>query len=534
METKLLTAMDETADEAIKQAAAILKSGGLVAVPTETVYGLAASAFSESAIRNIYKAKGRPSDNPLIVHIAEMEELEGITSQVSPLARQCMAAFWPGPFTAVLPKSERIPSVVSGGLNTVAVRMPDHAVTRAIIRAAGLPLAAPSANRSGSPSPSTAAHVIEDLGGRIDAVVVSTDCAVGVESTVVTFATQPPRLLRPGGVTAEQLRRLIPDLVIDPAVTAEPEQGAQVASPGMKYKHYAPKATVILAEGSIKAFRRYANRHADAFDLVLCYAEEKEGLPIPYLSLGAIQDHAVQAERLFSLLREIDHRGFRRVLVHAPARDGMGLAVYNRLIRAAGFQIVCLPKLVGLTGPSGTGKSTLSPIAEQAGFTVIDCDRIAATVTDDPALLKRLESAFGDVVRDGRLDRKALADRAFASAGETERLNRIMLPVIVEKIEQEIDRHMAEGKLKILLDAPTLYESGLDAACDTVVAVLARPELRAARIKARDGLTPMQLKKRLNAAKSDAFYLEKAAYIIHNNGDLKAFTAAAETFFRSV
>lgn len=535
METKLLTAMDETATEAIGQAAAILKSGGLVAVPTETVYGLAASAFSESAIQNIYAAKGRPSDNPLIVHIAELDELKGIAGYISPLARQCMEAFWPGPFTAVVPKSDRIPSVVSGGLNTVAIRMPDHAVTRAIIRAAGLPLAAPSANRSGSPSPSTAAHVIDDMNGRIDAVVVSTDCAVGVESTVVTFATDPPRLLRPGGVTVEQLRILIPDLVIDPAVTAEPEQGAQVASPGMKYKHYAPKATVLLAEGSGKAFRRYCNRHADDFDLALCYEEEAEGLPLPYLSLGARDDHARQAERLFSLLREIDRRGFEKVLVHAPARDGMGLAVYNRLIRAAGFRVICLPKLIGLTGPSGTGKSTLSQVAERLRFTVIDCDRIAAAVTDDPALLERLKVAFGSaVVINGRLDRKALADRAFASADATERLNRIMLPVIVEQIEQEIDRHILKGAKKILLDAPTLFESGLDAACDTVVAVLADPALRAERIKARDHLTRAQVKKRLNVAKPDAFYLEKAAYIINNNGDLDVFQKKAEAFLRSV
>ena len=259
MKTLHLKAMDETAINEIEKAAEILKNGGLVAIPTETVYGLAASAFNENAVANIFKAKGRPNDNPLIVHIAEINELEKIAKDITPTAKKCMDAFWPGPFTAVLPKTEVIPKSVSGGLDTVAVRMPNNPVARAIIKSSGLPLAAPSANRSGSPSPSTANHVIDDLDGRIDAIVISEKSAVGVESTVVTFATEPPRLLRPGGITVEQLKELIPNLVIDPAVTAEPEKNAPVASPGMKYKHYAPKADVIMATGSINAFCEYCN-----------------------------------------------------------------------------------------------------------------------------------------------------------------------------------------------------------------------------------------------------------------------------------
>lgn len=340
METKLLYAADETAVNEISTAADILAKGGLVAIPTETVYGLAASAFNEKAIADIYKAKGRPSDNPLIVHIAEMEELSTITRNVSELAKKCMERFWPGPFTAVLPKSDRIPACVSGGLDTVAVRMPNNAVTKAIIKKCGLPLAAPSANRSGSPSPSTAEHVVDDLSGRIDAIVVSGKCSVGVESTVVSFAVEPPRLLRPGGITPEQLKELIPDLVIDPAVTSEPEKGAKVASPGMKYKHYAPKAEVIMATGSIKAFHKYCLEHSNEYDLALCYDEDKNDLPIPCLSLGANDDHEKQAELLFEYLRDIDKKGYKKVLVHAPTKEGVGLAVYNRLIRAAGFKVI--------------------------------------------------------------------------------------------------------------------------------------------------------------------------------------------------
>ncbi|MBQ7108198.1 MAG: threonylcarbamoyl-AMP synthase [Clostridia bacterium] len=342
MKTLHLKAMDENAVNEITKAAEILKNGGLVAIPTETVYGLAASAFNESAVANIFKAKGRPNDNPLIVHIAEITELEKIAKDITPIAKKCMDSFWPGPFTAVLPKTEVIPASVSGGLNTVAVRMPNNPVARAIIKKSGLPLAAPSANRSGSPSPSTANHVIDDLDGRIDAVVISENCEVGVESTVVTFATEPPRLLRPGAVTAEQLKELIPDLIIDPAVTAEPEKGVAVASPGMKYKHYAPKAEVIMAVGSINSFCEYCNTHKADFDFALCYDEDEKNLLIPHLSLGENENHEKQAELLFKYLRDIDKKGYKRVIVHAPLKEGVGLAVYNRLIRAAGFKVIDL------------------------------------------------------------------------------------------------------------------------------------------------------------------------------------------------
>lgn len=342
MKTLHLKAMDENAVNEITKAAEILKNGGLVAIPTETVYGLAASAFDEKAVANIFKAKGRPSDNPLIVHIAQPEELEKIAKDITPVAKKCMDEFWPGPFTAVLPKTKVIPASVSGGLDTVAVRMPNNPVARAIIKSSGLPLAAPSANRSGSPSPSTANHVIDDLDGKIDAIVISENCAVGVESTVVTFATEPPRLLRPGGITVEQLKALIPDLVIDPAVTAEPEKNTPVASPGMKYKHYAPKAEVIMAAGSINAFCEYCNANKDAFDFALCYDEADEKLSIEHLSLGANEDHEKQAELLFLALRDIDKKGYKRVIVHAPLKEGVGLAVYNRLVRAAGFKVIDL------------------------------------------------------------------------------------------------------------------------------------------------------------------------------------------------
>lgn len=341
METLLIKPKDCNDLNELNKAAEILKNGGLVAIPTETVYGLAASAFSNTAVKNIFKAKGRPSDNPLIVHIADMSELDGIALEVPKIAKKCMDMFWPGPFTAVLPKTDKIPPCVSGGLNTVAVRMPKNDITRQIIRLSGVALAAPSANRSGSPSPSTAAHVIDDLSGRIDAIVVSSDCAVGVESTVVSFAVKPPRLLRPGGITAEQLKKVIPDLVIDPAVLTEPKKNAEVASPGMKYKHYAPKADVTLIEGESAAFINYCNENSD-IDFALCFDEDINKIAISAVSYGSKNDFEKQAENLFKSLRDIDKKGFKKVVVHAPDKREMGLAVYNRLIRAAGFKVIKL------------------------------------------------------------------------------------------------------------------------------------------------------------------------------------------------
>ena len=254
----------ERDNEAVCRAAEILKNGGLVAIPTETVYGLAANAFDEKAVANIFKAKGRPQDNPLIVHISDITELDGIVSSVPEKAKELAETFWPGPLTMVLPRSENIPASVSAGLSTVAVRMPSNPVAREIIRRSGLPLAAPSANLSGSPSPTSADHVLADLDGRIDAVVLSERSEVGLESTVVSLCCEPPRLLRPGGVTVEKLREILPDIVIDKAVLSEPEKGVPVASPGMKYKHYSPKAKVVMLNGDMKSFIGYVNSKCDS------------------------------------------------------------------------------------------------------------------------------------------------------------------------------------------------------------------------------------------------------------------------------
>lgn len=323
----------------IEKAADILKNGGIVAIPTETVYGLAANCFEEQAVKNIFFAKGRPQDNPLIVHISNMDMLKEIARDIPEIALKCAEKFWPGPFTMVLPKTDKIGDCISPNLNTVAVRMPENKVALEIINASGLPLAAPSANTSGSPSPTSASHVEADLDGKIDAIVYSSDCKVGVESTVVTFCENPPRLLRPGGITVEQLGE-ITDIAVDKAVLSEPEKGKQVASPGMKYKHYAPKTESFLVEGTSEKFVSFVNSKTNA--VAICFREDVEKITVPTLCYGDEADETTLAHSVFSALREVDEMGADKAYIHAPSKKGIGLAVYNRLLRACGFKVINL------------------------------------------------------------------------------------------------------------------------------------------------------------------------------------------------
>ena len=339
MITQKLDAINDYAN-AVNVASEILKSGGIVAVPTETVYGLAASAYSDDAIKSVFTAKGRPQDNPLIVHIASIDMLNDIARDIPDVAYECAKAFWPGPFTMVLPKGDKIANSVSAGLNTVAVRFPSDKTICDIIIKSGLPLAAPSANTSGRPSPTTASHVIEDLDGKIDAVVCGNDSSVGVESTVVSLVDEKPRLLRPGAVTPEQLRKILPDLIIDDAVLKQLKEGEKVASPGMKYKHYAPKTTAILVEGCSNSFVRYVNQKTDC--AAICFEEEYYSISVKKISYGSKRNESTLAKNVFAVLRDIDTFGVKEVYIHAPSKDGVGLAVYNRLIRACGFNVVTL------------------------------------------------------------------------------------------------------------------------------------------------------------------------------------------------
>lgn len=340
LETLLLNAENSGATETVAE---ILKNGGLAAIPTETVYGLAANAFDPAACANIFKAKGRPGDNPLIVHICNMDMLKDVVEEVPEKAKILAEKFWPGPLTMIMKKSDKIPMVTSANLPTVAVRFPAHHVAQRIIAEAELPLAAPSANLSGSPSPTTFEHCVHDLLGRVDAIIDGGPCAVGVESTIISFAEETPMLLRPGYVTLEQLRGAIGEVGLSKAVLEKLGDGEKVLSPGMKYKHYAPKAKVSLVKGSREQYVKYVNEHADEHGVfALCFDEEAPVLKTSTVCYGSEYSDAEQAERLFDALRELDELGALRVYAHSPRTTGVGMAVYNRLVRAAGFDIITL------------------------------------------------------------------------------------------------------------------------------------------------------------------------------------------------
>ena len=317
-------------------------------MPTETVYGLGANALDPDASRSIYVAKGRPSDNPLIIHICDFESLEKYTNiQKSPdreLAMALAQAFMPGPVTMILPKADIIPLVVTAGLDTVAVRFPSHPVARELIRLSGVPIAAPSANLSGSPSPTCARHVINDLDGRIDIIVDGGACEIGLESTIIMPKNGRIKLLRPGGVTVEQLEKFAP-VDADKALTEKLESDEKPLAPGMKYRHYAPKAPVAIVSGEYgevcRFFRKMLENKNNA---VLCFEEQKNelcGLENVFV-LGRRSDSDQQARQLFDKLREIDGHNFERVYACEPSKDGVGFAVYNRLIKACGFEVIKL------------------------------------------------------------------------------------------------------------------------------------------------------------------------------------------------
>lgn len=331
----------------IRTAASLIKDGGVVAMPTETVYGLAADALNKEAVKKIFAAKGRPSDNPLIVHIAHIDDIErfSLVKEFPKKARALAEKFWPGPLTMIMKKSDVIPDEISAGLDTVAIRLPSHTVARVLIRESGTVLAAPSANKSGCPSPTSAQHVVDDLNGEIDAIVDGGMCAVGVESTVITMATNPPRLLRPGFITVEQIEEVIGKIDVDDAVLFKLEGDEKVASPGMKYKHYAPKAKVILINGSDEKYATFVNEKyiEDKNIAAICYDEDAWELECKTISIGRASDLNTQAQRLFDALRQVDEMGnITTVYARCPSKDGVGMALYNRLIRAASFEVIDL------------------------------------------------------------------------------------------------------------------------------------------------------------------------------------------------
>ena len=346
METKIAYMQEDKLDlTALKEAGQILRDGGLVTFPTETVYGLGANALDKEAVKKIFYAKGRPQDNPLIVHIADYN-LERYAKEVPNIALELTKSFWPGPLTIVLRKADIIPEATSAGLESVGLRMPSNKIALALIKESGVPLAAPSANISGRPSPTEVSRCIEDLNGKVDYIIGGDKSEVGLESTVVDCTVYPPCVLRPGGITLEMLREIDSNIYIDPAIMEKNDEKLKPKAPGMKYRHYAPKASVKIIKGDLKKTIEKIN------EIVQNYIDEKIKVGImatdetmecypkgEVVSLGSRKSLDSIAQNLFETLRELDDRGVDVIISEAFEEDGIGIAIMNRLNKAASFDI---------------------------------------------------------------------------------------------------------------------------------------------------------------------------------------------------
>lgn len=346
--TQILKLQGDHGDhEKIRQAAQVLRQGGLVAFPTETVYGLGGNGLDAQAVDRIYHAKGRPSDNPMILHISERKDLDPLVQEIPPLAEKAMEAYWPGPLTLIFKKSSKVPLRVTGGLDTVAVRMPSHPIARALIREAGLPIAAPSANLSGRPSPTKAEHVVQDLYGRVDIILEGPPSQIGLESTVLDLTTPIPTILRPGGITYEDLREVLGEVSVDPGIMEDLQGDSTPRSPGMKYTHYAPKAPMTIVQGGREEVIKKINRLTREYQVqgkkvgILATQENLEYYPSSIVySLGERDKPETIATNLFALLRKCDEDRVDVILAEGVDSHGIGMAIINRMNKAAGHRII--------------------------------------------------------------------------------------------------------------------------------------------------------------------------------------------------
>lgn len=347
MKTKVLIVNDESKEQwKIEEASEVIKNGGLVAFPTETVYGLGANALESESVKKIFVAKGRPQDNPLIIHVADFN-IEPYVKDIPQVAKEMMNKFWPGPLTLIFNKSDLIPKTTSAGLDTIGIRMPSNIIARELIKMSGVPIAAPSANISGRPSPTEVNRCIEDLDGRVDFILGGAESKVGVESTILDCTSNPPCVLRPGGITIEMLRTIDPEIYIDPLVLKKPEGDFKPKAPGMKYRHYAPKAPVTIISGSKENAIRKINEMALDFKSkglkvgIMATDETLDSYKdMVVISLGNSQDLYSIAKNLFEVLRKLDDYKVDVILSEAFEEKGMGIAVMNRLNKAAGFNII--------------------------------------------------------------------------------------------------------------------------------------------------------------------------------------------------
>ena len=519
-----------------RQAARSRRRGGLLGIRTETVYGRGANALDEEAVGHIVEAKGRPQDNPLILHVPDAGWLERYCREVPEVAYLLAEKFWPGPLTMILPGKDIVPRRTTGGLSTVGVRCPDHAVTRAIIREAGVPVAAPSGNTSGRPSPTSASDMLEDMDGKIDGIVDGGACRVGVESTIIDLTVSPPQLLRPGGLPLEELRQVLGEVTVDKAVTQQVTEGLRPRAPGMKYRHYAPHAPVTVVTGAPHRSAAYIQAVLREGEGVICFEEFRERFAGRVRHcLGSAGDTAQQAHRVFDALRRFDSTEVTHIYAQCPDDSGLGLAVGNRLKKAAGFHIVDADRLpgitIGITGGTGSGKTSALRALCALGGRIIDCDAVYHRELAANARLRRdITRAYGDVFDGEKLNRQKLGGIVFSDPEALHRLNGIvnihLLPVI---------RREAEGHLIVGLDAINLLQSGLAALCRETVAVLAPTEQRVRRIMERDGISEDYARLRIGAQQPEEYYRQHCSRILENRADgPEAFEEQARNFFREL
>ena len=522
-------------EDKISAAAKILRKGGLVGIPTETVYGLGANGLDGKAVKRIFEAKGRPQDNPLILHVTGPQWLPRYCADIPPIAYVLARKFWPGPLTMILKRKPIVPDETTAGLDTVGMRCPNHPVTLAIIREAGVPIAAPSANTSGRPSCTTAQDVLEDMNGKIEGVVDGGPCTVGVESTILDLTCEPPRLLRPGGLPLEDLERLIGHIDVDKAVTTPLKEGEQPKAPGMKYRHYAPKAPVTVFTGAPDASAREIQRRVGPTSGVICfdeYAHLFQGQEVH--TLGPSGDKLAQAQRVFDALRTFDSSSVTEIYAQCPDNRGLGLAIGNRLKKAAGFHVVEADShriVLGLTGGTGAGKTSALNAIRELGGTVIDCDAVYHEMLENSQEMRNaINAKFPGVFdQDGKLNRQKLGQEVFAQKDRLAQLNEIAFGFMTP----ELDRRMeSAGDGLFAIDAINLLESGADRLCDRTIAVTAPTELRVRRIMARDGITEQYARLRISAQKPDEYYRGKCDCELNNAADTpEAFQAEAKLFF---
>lgn len=518
-------------ENSVNLAVDALSKGKLVAIPTETVYGLAANALSKEAVSRIYKAKGRPSDNPLIIHISDISEVEKY-AEFTEEAKMLAEKFWPGPLTMILKKKEIIPSIVTAGLDSVAVRMPDNSITRNIIKKAGFPLAAPSANLSGKPSPTTAEHVYNDYNGRMidneEAVLGIIDggvCAKGLESTIITLTDKEPVLVRPGVITYEELKKLLPNLKIAPAVFSEMKKGEKPISPGMAHKHYSPITPTVGITGKTENISEYINIQAKYNKVaVICFDEDYDlfNSDVIKISYGKKEFPESLAKNLFSSLREADEKKCDIIYAEIISDFGIYLAVYNRLIRACGFKVIDtdIPAIsVSITGPSGAGKSTLCSELEKCGFFHIDGDSIAAEIL--PMKKSELVKVFGNSIinPDNSVNKSKLAKIAFSSKSNTEKLNKIMHPAITKRII-EISNSKKLRKIPVLIDGAAIFEAKINELTDITISVTAPYTVRKNRIFLRDNISEEMIDNRFSRQLSDEFFIKNADFSVVNDKNM--------------